>query len=154
MAYIDCPECRLEISNRAAACPRCGFPMKQKPAVRFVDGLSPLDAAKSIVARVILGGALLASGAAWEAPPVIICSMVVIGSTIPVWLKARKAERLRSSGEIEAIEPPTDRRLVEAEARGRDQVAELDVATHQVEDLQERLEFLERLVAKRQQGVD
>jgi len=128
--------------------------MKQKPAVRFVDGLSPLDAAKSIVARVILGGALLASGAAWEAPPVIICSMVVIGSTIPVWLKARKAERLRSSGEIEAIEPPTDRRLVEAEARGRDQVAELDVATHQVEDLQERLEFLERLVAKRQQGVD
>ena len=128
--------------------------MKRKPAVRFVDGLSPLDAAKSIVARVILGGALLASGAAWEAPPVIICSMVVIGSTIPVWLKARKAERLRSSGEIEAIEPPTDRRLVEAEARSRDQVAELDVATHQVEDLQERLEFLERLVAKRQQGVD
>ena len=128
--------------------------MKQKPAVRFVTGLSPLDAAKSIVARVILGGALLASGAAWEAPPVIICSMVVIGSTIPVWLKARKAERLRSSGEIEAIEPPTDHRLLEAEARSRKQVDELDVATHQVEDLQERLEFLERLVAKRQQGVD
>ena len=128
--------------------------MKQKPAIRFVSGLSPLDAAKSIVGRALLGGALLASGAAWEAPPVILCSMVVFGSTIPVWLKARKAERLRSSGEIEAIEPPTDQRLLAAEARNREHVAELDVATHQVEDLQERLEFLERLVAKRQQGVD
>jgi hypothetical protein len=128
--------------------------MKGKAAVRFVDGLSPLDAAKSIVARAILGGALLASGVAWEAPPVIICSMVVIGSTLPVWLKARKAERLRTSGEIEAVESPTDYRLLEAEARNRKQVDELDVAAHQVEDLQERLEFLERLVAKRQQGVD
>ena len=80
--------------------------------------------------------------------------MVVFGSTIPVWLRARKAERLRSSGEIEAIEPPTDRRLLEEAARNRKQVAELDEAAHQVEDLQERLEFLERLVAKRQQGVD
>lgn len=27
MALIDCPECQNKISNRAPACPRCGFPL-------------------------------------------------------------------------------------------------------------------------------
>lgn len=29
MALIKCPECGSEASDRAAACPRCGFPIQQ-----------------------------------------------------------------------------------------------------------------------------
>jgi hypothetical protein len=154
MAFTDCPECGLEISDRAPACPRCGYPMKQKPVVRYVSGVTGLDAAKSIVGRVLLGGAVFLSGALGENPPAILCSLIIFGSTIPVWLKARRFERRRSSGEVESVESPADQHLIEAEARKRHQAAELDQASQRVEDLQERLEFLERLVAKRQQALD
>lgn len=30
MALIPCPECKKEISDQAAACPHCGFPVTQK----------------------------------------------------------------------------------------------------------------------------
>lgn len=30
MALIRCPECNSEVSDRAGACPRCGFPIQQK----------------------------------------------------------------------------------------------------------------------------
>lgn len=31
MALINCPECEEEISNEAAACPYCGYPIKPPP---------------------------------------------------------------------------------------------------------------------------
>lgn len=31
MALINCPECRKEVSDRAAACPHCGNPMSAAP---------------------------------------------------------------------------------------------------------------------------
>jgi hypothetical protein len=123
--------------------------MKPRQDVRYVTGLSALDAAKSIVGRVIMGAAVFAGGVSWDAPPVILCSMVLFASTIPVWLKARKFERLRAGTEVSSIESVPKSRLVAAEAPGRHQVTELEQASQQVEDLQERLEFLERLVAKR-----
>jgi len=149
MAFTDCPECGLAISERAAACPRCGFPLKPRQDVRYVTGLSALDAAKSIVGRVVLGVAIFSSGVAFDAPPVILCSMVLLGSTIPVWLKARKFERLRAGAVAPPIESAPKSRLVAAESHGRPHLTELEQASQQVEDLQERLEFLERLVAKR-----
>ena len=30
MAMISCPECQKEVSNRAYACPHCGYPLKQQ----------------------------------------------------------------------------------------------------------------------------
>lgn len=33
MALINCPECKKEISNRAEACPSCGFPIRNKKIV-------------------------------------------------------------------------------------------------------------------------
>ena len=29
MALIDCPECKGRVSSRAAACPHCGFPVRE-----------------------------------------------------------------------------------------------------------------------------
>ena len=149
MAFTDCPECGLGISERAAACPRCGFPMKPRQDVRYVTGLSALDAAKSIVGRVMMGAAVFAGGVSWDAPPVILCSLVIFGSTLPVWLKARKFERMRAGSVAPPVESVPQSRVAAVEAGGRRQVTELEQASQQVEDLQERLEFLERLVAKR-----
>jgi hypothetical protein len=103
---------------------------------------------------VILGTVIFASGVTWEAPPAILSSLVLFGSVVPVWFKARKFERLRSGADTPPVEPPKDRRRLESDPRERVHQAELDLAAQQVEDLQERLEFLERLVAKRQQGLD
>lgn len=30
MALIDCPECKGRVSSRAAACPHCGFPVREE----------------------------------------------------------------------------------------------------------------------------
>lgn len=32
MALIQCPECGTEVSSEAAACPKCGYPLKSKPS--------------------------------------------------------------------------------------------------------------------------
>ncbi len=31
MALIDCPECGRQVSDRASACPQCGYPIPQRP---------------------------------------------------------------------------------------------------------------------------
>ncbi len=45
MALINCPECGNQVSDRAPACPHCGFPIadSQRPA----DGTSPVSDAKT-----------------------------------------------------------------------------------------------------------
>ncbi len=32
MALINCPECSREVSDQAAACPHCGYPLRAKPS--------------------------------------------------------------------------------------------------------------------------
>lgn len=34
MALIDCPECAKQVSDRAEACPKCGFPVRKELALR------------------------------------------------------------------------------------------------------------------------
>ncbi len=55
MALINCPECGTEVSDAAGACPKCGYPLKAKPA----GGVNPRDpvhlAGLIIVALVLLG---------------------------------------------------------------------------------------------------
>ena len=48
MALIQCPECKAEISDHAASCPRCGFPLHSPPAeapLQLVEEESPPPAA-------------------------------------------------------------------------------------------------------------
>ena len=30
MALIKCPECELQVSDKALSCPHCGYPMKKE----------------------------------------------------------------------------------------------------------------------------
>lgn len=49
MALIDCPECGASISDRAPACPKCGFPMSsangRSAGVQQTAGASSADTA-------------------------------------------------------------------------------------------------------------
>lgn len=37
MALIKCPECGKEVSDKAAACPQCAYPIKQSAAEQVVE---------------------------------------------------------------------------------------------------------------------
>lgn len=37
MALIKCPECGTEVSDKAAACPKCAYPIKQSPQKQVVE---------------------------------------------------------------------------------------------------------------------
>ena len=41
MALIACPECDGQVSNRAPACPHCGFPLGSSAGPLPTDGASP-----------------------------------------------------------------------------------------------------------------
>lgn len=41
MALINCPECKSRVSDRAAACPKCGYPLRQEQS--FADLLADHD---------------------------------------------------------------------------------------------------------------
>lgn len=158
MALIDCPECGREVSSRAASCPECAYPVSAgTPAVpvRAVSQsvrVSALDVTKQIVGRVLFGGALMLSAAAYEAEAVAIAAVFVWGTSIPIWLKARRAEKLGAIGGGRALEEKVERRIGEMEERHYRQVAELeDQHTRQIADLEERVDFAERLLTKKRE---
>ena len=39
MALMQCPECGTDVSSEAAACPKCGHPLRATPA----GGINPRD---------------------------------------------------------------------------------------------------------------
>lgn len=160
MALIDCPECGIEISHRAQFCPRCGAPNAHgRRRTREEHGsfkipmvpLTGLDVVKSIVGRLALATAFFASGVGFDAPPVILGSLILAGSCAPLYLKARRAERrgLAGLGPAAAdLEDRVEQRLLETEDRIARELAEADRGTVRLADLEERLEFMERLLAR------
>jgi predicted amidophosphoribosyltransferase len=58
MALIDCPECTHKISDRAAYCPNCGYPLKEskerpRPDLPFLDPLAELAAVAEELAAAV-----------------------------------------------------------------------------------------------------
>jgi len=152
MALIDCPECGAEISSSAQACPSCAFPISRRRGQHTGQpertAQRTWELGKQILARVVLGGVLFASGAAWEAPPVIISALVVFGSTVPLWLKARKAALMGGSGDGSQLEARMRQYVAEAEERQM-RLADLEEEnSRRVVELEERVDFAERLLAR------
>ncbi len=56
MALIDCPECTHEVSDRAAACPHCGFPISDEieRALAEVSGVAHTRSARQKAAATKL----------------------------------------------------------------------------------------------------
>ncbi|KPJ90813.1 MAG: hypothetical protein AMS18_09970 [Gemmatimonas sp. SG8_17] len=95
---------------------------------------------------------MFASGVGWDAPPVIIGSLIIVGSAVPLWFKARRAERLGGSPDTRAIQDRVERQLLAAEHREAQQYGDIEQNTNRIAELEERLEFMERLLAKHREG--
>ena len=152
---IECPECGREVSSKAAACPECAYPLGSGKSRRLAHGGGGsrggggLEVAKQLLGRTIFGGILLASGITWEAPPVILSAMFVWATCAPIWIKARRADKLGAGGEVSRVEKQLGGRIAELEDRQLQQIAELeDQQARQIGELEERLDFTERLLTK------
>ncbi len=142
MALIRCPECGIDLSDKAAACPRCGYPIARGAArPGATHGVSALDLAKSVGARIVLGAVLVGSGVEYESGPVLIAAIAVLGSIVPVWLKARRAERV-------ALPASADSRVIDERFREiEERFGEMEQNARQIAYLEERVEFAERVLA-------
>lgn len=156
MALIDCPECGTATSTEATFCPQCGFPVNRLPSHMPVGPSSipqipytVLDATRSIVTRVMFGGLLFASGVAFDAPPTILLALVAWGSAVPLYLKARKAHRLGPAGSVGGqIQQAMVEQLTAVRDETRQELAGIDENASRIAELEERLEFMERLLAQ------
>jgi hypothetical protein len=155
MALIECPECGTVASTEATFCPQCGFPIKklkergakEQGGAPFIP-LTMLDVTKSIVGRLLFGGLVLASGIGFDAPPVIMLALVAWGSALPLYLKARRAHRLGPFAGHRQIEQAVVKQLTEARDETRRELAGIDVNASRIAELEERLDFMERLLAR------
>lgn len=155
MALIECPECTTVASSKATFCPQCGYPFKH---VKEREATSPgsvpfisftiLDVTRSIVGRVLFGGLVFATGIGFDAPPAIILALIAWGSAVPLYLRARKSHRLGPFTGHRQIEQAVVKQLTEARDETRRELAGIDINAGRITELEERLDFMERLLAK------
>lgn len=98
-------------------------------------------------------GILLASGVAYGAPPVIISAVFGWATTLPIWIKAKRAEKPGPGAEVGRVEKQLERRIMELEDRQIQRVSDMeDQHARSIVELEERLDFAERLLTKERAG--
>lgn len=107
-----------------------------------------LDVTRSIVGRVLFGGLLFASGIGFDAPPVILLSLVAWGSAVPLYLRARKVHRLGLFGGASKLDESVVRQLTDVRDQTRRELAGIEDNAERIAEMEERLEFMERLLAR------
>lgn len=160
MPLVTCPECGTQVSTAAAACPRCGYPVDgMVPAPVPAGGASPpflsvsmLDVTRSIVGRVLVGAGMFATGIGFDAPPGVMLALVVWGSAVPLYLRARKAHRLGSLGAHREIHDAVQKQLTAARDETQRELGNVEVNSARIAELEERIDFMERLLARAREG--
>ena len=154
MALIDCPECGRELSSVAETCPGCAYPIQRPPATadaarRPATGESKWwVTAASVVGRLSLGSVLMGVHSKEMA---IIGGIVIAASAFPTWYRA-KIDRLRASQSGAAPLSTLEARMAALEEHQHDRLKQIEQArSEQIVDLEERVEFAERLLTKRGQ---
>jgi predicted amidophosphoribosyltransferase len=49
MPLLPCPECKAKVSDRAKACPKCGYPMEARPVQRSVTTTGPKHNTRNLI---------------------------------------------------------------------------------------------------------
>ncbi len=159
MALIGCPECGREVSSSAVTCPTCAFPLTGRAAdapssagkERLTDPWWKV--AVPIFMRLAIGGWLIAWGLNEYETAGVVGGSIIAGSSIPAWYGAVIA-RLKANRQPVALDGRYDDRLAELEQRHRDQMDSMEHALgEQITDLEERIEFTERLVARNREQL-
>jgi len=168
VALVDCPECGVGVSSSAAACPSCAFPMRaplsslpvaQPPSARGLrtpNGATvmALDTVKGVAARLVMGAFLILTAIPFEAVPALLGGIVIAGSSFFLWRKAKKAATMDPEGG--GASEQVQEFLLDAEDRQLRALADFEEqAGQRLADLEERIDFHERLLIKsRQQSGD
>jgi len=160
MTLIRCPECGREVSSSASTCPECAYPVVTGTpsvphrAVKKSKGYTWVTTSLSIAAR-LFGGVIIAAGGGDEEGSVmaIIGGTIIAASAFPTWYRAKIAQiKTRSSG-AELVDSVEDR-LLEFERRQQDQMDRVEqIHSGQIADLEERLDFAERLLTKQKEQI-
>jgi len=158
MALIECPECGREVSSSAPTCPACAYPVRPVTPTAPPRAVSaPTEYAwwktgLSMLGRVFVGAVLAAIGAdEEESVAAVIGGVVIAGSAIPTWYRAKIA-RLRAGRSDTELEYRLADRMAEFEQRQMDRLDRLErVQTGQMAELEERIDFTERVLSKREQ---
>ncbi len=148
MALIECPECGREVSSSAAVCPECAYPVGAgTPAVppRAMSGSTkrPWWTAVSIVGRIAVGAIMVAAGGDESEATIaaVIGGLIIGASAIPVFYRDT-IERLKAGRTpVRVLDDRVDDRMAEMELGHQEQIA----------DLEERIEFAERLLTKQRE---
>jgi hypothetical protein len=155
MALIECPECGNVASSEATFCPQCGFAIKKAaepdppgPGRLPVVSLTMLDITRSIVGRLLLGVGMVWTGVEFDAPPAVLLGLVAWGSTVPLYLKARKAHRLGPFAGHRELQEAVHKQLAAARDDAERERATVEHNTGRIADLEERIDFMERLLAR------
>ena len=160
MTLIRCPECGREVSSSAPACPECAYPvMTGTPsvphrAVKPSRDFTWIKTSLSITARLIAGVTIAVVGAEDEGSvAAIIGGSIIAASAFPTWYRAKIAQLKSRGGGAELVERLEDR-LIEFERRQQDQMDRLEqVHSGQIADLEERIDFAERLLTKQKEQL-
>ena len=150
MPLIECPECGREVSDSAAVCPACAYPIRASTPpvpVRTVgeSATRPFWPTAEIIGRLAVGGLLLFLATVEHELGLGtgLVGLLVAGSAIPTWYRHR-TERLRSGLVDPALADGLEDRMGELEHRHLDRIAELE----------ERIDFAERLLTKQRDQID
>ena len=148
MALIECPECGREVADSAAECPDCAYPVaKGSTPVPSRAASEPTERSRwpavSIIGRIAVGGILLFLARVEQelGTGTGLVGLLVAGSAIPTWYR-HKMERLRA-GSADALVDGLEDRMVQLEQRHLEQMT----------DLEERIEFAERLITKQRAQI-
>lgn len=107
MALIKCSECGNEVSDRAAACPRCGAPTE--PAGVVPTPAAPSSVAPSPVAPSQPAGAAPAVTRSWVLLAVSFCALVLaVGFVVIDRVMAGKSQASDSSAAARQATIPND----------------------------------------------
>jgi hypothetical protein len=154
-ARIECPECRNVIPADVTFCPECGCAVKKGVAAapRPPGGLPfiavpMLEVTRAIVGRLLVGAAMFWTGVEFDAPPAVILALTVWGSAVPLYLRARHAHKLGALAGQRELEAAVRKQLAAAREEAERQLANVDANTGRIAELEERIDFLERLVAR------
>jgi len=110
--------------------------------------------ALSIVAR-FAAGAIIAGvgGGEEESAAAVVGGVLIAASAIPTWYRA-KIERLKAAHGSNWAVHRIEERMVDLERRQQEQLDRIErEQTEQIADLEERVEFAERLLTKQREQI-
>jgi len=157
MARVECPECGNVVPADVTFCPECGVAIRSgktpdrspgEPVGLPVIPLTMLDITRSIVGRLLVGAGMMATGAAFDAPPAVLLALVVWGSAVPLYLKARKAHRLGPLAGHRELEAAVRKQLAAARDDAERERSTIEHNAGRIAELEERIDFMERLLAR------